>query len=105
VSKAGNEVAIMAFISDLDPEEAMAALAACRARLIYRTTQRAHLLREEELRSDRLLTVADAAKVLGVSERWVRTHSHQLGRVKIGRHVRLSEDAVQRAVKVGLGDG
>lgn len=49
---------------------------------------------------DRLLTVAQAAEILGVSERWVRDHQADLGRVELpGRLVRFSEKRLRTKMK------
>lgn len=102
MSRAALEVAIMDVLRGTDPEDAAAVLASCKARVFYREMQRAHLLREEDNRPDRLLTVAEAAKVLNVSEKWVRARQDRLMARRIGRHVRIPESAVQRIVKLGL---
>lgn len=102
MSSAAAEHAILALLEDMDEEQAVVILAACRARLMYRATQRAHLLREEDNRPDRMLSVAETAKVLNVSEKWVRARADKLGARKLGRHIRIPESAVQRAVRLGM---
>jgi len=50
---------------------------------------------------DKLLTVADAAELLGTSERFPRRliAERRIRFVRVGRHVRIPEDAVREYVE------
>lgn len=51
--------------------------------------------------SEHLLTVADVAKRLGKSERWVKraANAGTIGHVRIGRDLRFTEDDVQAFIQ------
>jgi len=61
-----------------------------------RTAQRAQL--------DRLLTVAEAAELLGTSERFPRRliSERRIRFVRVGRYVRIPESALKQFVYAGL---
>lgn len=50
-------------------------------------------------RSNDLLTVDQVAKRLNVSGKWVYDHQHDIGRRKVGGHIRFDERAVERFIK------
>ena len=53
-------------------------------------------------RKDRLLSVPDAAELLGVSERWVYDHADELGGQRLSaRCLRFSEKALRRRMERG----
>jgi excisionase family DNA binding protein len=54
--------------------------------------------------SDRLLTVAEAAAVLGTSERFPRRliEQRRIRFVRVGRHVRIPESALREFIAAGL---
>jgi excisionase family DNA binding protein len=53
---------------------------------------------------DRLLTVAQAADLLGTSERFPRRliEQRRIRFVRVGRHVRIPESALREFIKAGL---
>ncbi|MDQ2874621.1 MAG: helix-turn-helix domain-containing protein [Actinomycetota bacterium] len=53
---------------------------------------------------DRLLTVAEAAKFLSTSERFPRRliEQRRIRFVRVGRHVRIPESALQEFIAAGL---
>jgi excisionase family DNA binding protein len=87
-----------------DPEEAMAALASVRARMIWRQTQAAITQQVVETGGgdERLLSVKEAATFLGVSEKWVRARQDRLGAKRLGRAVRIPLSMLKLAAKTGL---
>lgn len=93
------EMRILSACEDVDAEDAVAALSAVKSRIMLREMTRKHLLPSQKDRSQgRLLNVAEVASLLGVSERYVRAHQHELGRVKIGRSVRFPEKAIREYI-------
>ena len=54
--------------------------------------------------SDRLLTVAQAAELLGTSERFPRRliEQRRIRFVRVGRHVRIPESALREFIAAGL---
>jgi excisionase family DNA binding protein len=53
---------------------------------------------------DRLLTVAQAAEVLGTTERFPRRliEQRRIRFVRVGRHVRIPESALRKFIEAGL---
>jgi len=60
--------------------------------------------RDETTRADRLLTVAQAAHVLGTTERFPRRliEQRRIRFVRVGRHVRIPESALREFIAAGL---
>ena len=57
----------------------------------------ASLTPPEARKPDRLLSVEEAAKMLGVKPRWLYDHAHEIhGKVQLGKHVRFSERKLER---------
>ena len=54
--------------------------------------------------TDRLLTVAEAAEVLGTTERFPRRliEQRRIRFVRVGRHVRIPESALVEFIEAGL---
>lgn len=105
MTSASLEHAIMVVVEDADPEEAMACLAACRARLIYRHTQAGITRQIHDVggEPDRLLTVKEAASYLSVSEKTIRARQEKLGATRIGSSIRIPLSRLKHATKYGLG--
>jgi excisionase family DNA binding protein len=100
MSRASLEVSILGLCEEYDAEDAVAALSAVKSRIMLREMTRKHLLPSQQDRSQgRLLNVAEVASLLGVSERYVRAHQHELGRVKIGRSVRFHENKIREYIE------
>ena len=59
---------------------------------------------KEKPPSDRLLTVAEVADVLGTSERFPRRliEERRIRFVRVGRHVRIPESALREFIAAGL---
>ncbi len=59
-----------------------------------------------DLNSDRLLTVAQAAELLGTSQRFPRRliAERRIAFVKLGRHVRIAEADIVAFIEAGRGD-
>jgi len=60
--------------------------------------------RAENRPADRLLTVAQAADVLGTTERFPRRliEQRRIQFVRVGRHVRIPESALREFITAGL---
>ncbi|HUZ54419.1 MAG TPA: excisionase family DNA-binding protein [Streptosporangiaceae bacterium] len=60
--------------------------------------------RPENRPADRLLTVAEAAKVLSTTERFPRRliEQRRIRFVRVGRHVRIPESALREFIAAGL---
>jgi len=58
----------------------------------------------EASRPDRLLTVAEAAELLGTTERFPRRliAERRIRFVRLGRHVRIPESALREFIEAGL---
>ena len=62
------------------------------------------MIAKREPRPDRLLTVGQVAELLGTTERFPRrlVAERRIRFVRVGRHVRIPESAVQEFIAAGL---
>jgi excisionase family DNA binding protein len=62
------------------------------------------MIRKREPHTDRLLTVGQVAELLGTTERFPRrlVAERRIRFVRVGRHVRIPESAVQEFIAAGL---
>lgn len=95
------EHGIITLLEDSSPEDALAALAAVKARLYFRELQRSHLAPGQSTGSQRLLTANEVAGLVGVSLKWVYARKAFLGAVMVGRNVRFPEARIRAYLKTG----
>jgi excisionase family DNA binding protein len=94
------ESALLRVVAGHDAEDAIAALAAAKARMEVK------LLRSQVRPSSfaspnkRMLTAQEVAKMLGVSVKTIYARKHELGFVRIGRSVRFNAETVKRVASV-----
>ena len=98
---AGIEYGILCLLEGVPADDALAALAAVKARLYFRELQRSHLAPGQSTAEHKLLTANEVAGLVGVSVKWVYARKTLLGAVKVGRNVRFPEAVVRAYLKTG----